>query len=238
MKASMHWFTIVILLSVVSCSNSNTSANNKENFTVSNFSRLNLELLGDVYYEQSDSSYMTVSGSSDLIEKLKVSSNDGMLSVKLEDIKSFSLKRKELIVKIGSPQLEQIDFNSIGTFYISNLFKGNNLSITNNGVGKIKIDSCNVTSFHLNSNAVGSIEVKGSSQTSVIQSEGIGKIDCSSFKTLNTKVESKGIGDLAVYSQDSIEMVVLGTGHIRYFGNPVVVRSNISGLGKVTNMGK
>ena len=80
MKASMHWFTIVILLSVVSCSNSNTSANNKENFTVSNFSRLNLELLGDVYYEQSDSSYMTVSGSSDLTEKLKVSSNDGMLS--------------------------------------------------------------------------------------------------------------------------------------------------------------
>ena len=238
MKTFIHGFTIVILLSIVSCSTSITSSNNTENYSVSNFLSLNLELLGDVYYEQSDSSYVEVSGSSDLIEQLKVSSNDGMLSIKLEGIKKFSLKRRELIVKIGSPQLEVIDFNGIGTFYISKFFKGNSLSITNSGVGKIKIDSCNVKSFHLNSSAVGSIEVKGSSQTSVIQSEGLGKIDCSEFRTSSTKVESKGIGDMAVYAQDSIEMVVLGTGHIKYYGNPLVVRSDISGLGKVTKMSR
>lgn len=238
MKTSILGLTIVILLSLVSCSTSNTSSKNTANYSVSNFFSLNLELLGDVYYEQSDSSYVEVSGSSDLIEKLKVSSNDGMLSIKLEGIKSFSLKRKELIVKIGSPQLEVIDFNGIGTFYIKNHFKGSRLSITNHGVGKIKIDSCNVKSFHLNSAAIGSIEVKGSSQTSVIQSEGLGKIDCSEFRTLNTKVKSKGVGDIAVHAQDSIEMVVSGTGNIKYYGNPIVVKSDISGLGKVTNMSK
>jgi len=197
---------------------------------------MDIKILGDVYYEQSDSVYLDVAGSSDLIEKLKVFSNNGTLSIELENPKKFSMNKKDLKIKVGSPKIESVNFNSIGTLYLKNTFKNDKLSIANNGVGQIKIDDCQVTTFDLSSKAVGAIEVKGTSNQATIYSEGMGKIDCSEFKSESTKVTSKGMGDISVYAKSSLDILIEGVGNVKYYGNPADVKSAISGLGKATNM--
>ena len=225
---------VTLLFSVTSCGN--PSINTSKSYEVSDFSSINLEVIGEVIYEQADSFYVDASGSSDLMEGLKVTDRNGKLSIELKNKRKFSGNKKELVIRIGSPQLESINFNSIGYLHIKNHFIGNDLTITNQGVGEIKIDDCHVNTFSLTSQSVGSIEIKGAASETIIHSEGVGQIDCSEFKSNKTIVESNGVGNISVYAKERLEVAISGIGSVKYYGNPAEVKEDISGMGKVKKM--
>ena len=228
---------IVVLFSAVSCTNSGVDSETTKDFTVSDFSGLNIELIGEVIYEQSDSSYLNASGSSTLIDALHVSDNKGELSIELKNKRKFSGNKKKLVIRVGSPHLQLIHFESVGNLHLKNSFKGDQLTITNKGVGQIVIDDCHVGTFNLTTKSVGTIEVKGAANEVFIQSEGVGNIDCSGLKAENTKVVSKGAGNLSVYAQKSLDISMTGIGNVIYYGNPSEIKTDIKGLGKATKAG-
>ncbi len=137
---------------------------------------------------------------------------------------------------MGSPHLQSINSKSIGTLHLKNYFESDQLSITNKGIGEISIDDCHVGTFNLTSKSVGSIDVKGTANETIIHSEGMGEIDCSEFKSEKTKVVSKGVGNLSVYAEKTIDISVTGIGNVSYYGNPEEVKTDISGIGKITRM--
>lgn len=224
----------LFLMSAYGCSN--TASNTTKSFPVADFSELDLEVLGEVYYEQSDSLYVTASGSTDLVEELHVTHDGNKLEIELENIKTFSLKRKDLVIRVGSPRLEAIDHNSIGTLHIPGTLAGERLRVRNEGAGEIKIADCRVASFNLVSKGVGSIEVGGTANHAAIELEGVGTLNCTKLKTTNTTVVNKGVGDVMVHATDTLNATLSGTGSIKYYGNPGQVNAKVSGLGQVTNM--
>lgn len=228
---------IFTLFAVNSCGNSVPDSITSKTYELEDFSTLNLELVGEVVYEQADSLYMKASGSSVLIEALNVTQKNGELSVESKNKRSFSGAKKELIITIGSPSLKEIDFKSVGKLHIKNNFKGDKLTITNEGVGEIKVDDAHVNNFKLISRSVGVIKVKGSTNVASIHSEGIGKIDCSQFKSKKTEVVSTGTGAIEVYASESVDISVSGIGNVQYYGSPKDIKTDISQIGKVTNMG-
>lgn len=225
------------LLPFAACSSSSAKETSKQ-FPVKNFTALELEVLGEVTYTQSDSSYMEVSGSPDLIERLTVSDKGGTLKIELEDKKKFSMNKKELVIKLGSPRLTEVDFNSIGTFRLAKGFTGDALHISNNGVGEIKVADCQVGTFALDSKGVGTVVVQGTATDASIRSEGMGEVDCAALQAANVKVESKGVGNISVYAATSLDIKMSGVGNLKYYGNPADVKTDISGMGKATNMGQ
>ena len=231
-------FALLLLSSVTSCKDSNSNSATSKSFEVSNFSMMDMEIVGEVFYEQSDSFYVKASGSTTLIEALKVSENNGKLSIVLKNKRKYSGGKKELVIRIGSPRLEAISFKSIGTLHLKNHFEGDQLRIDNKGVGQIIIDDCNVNVFKLTSKSVGSIEVKGTANETNIHSEGIGKIDCSKFETNKATVVSRGVGDLSIYAKEVLDLDITGLGNVNYYGNPSEVKSNITGMGKASRMDK
>lgn len=226
---------ILALFSAVSCNVSKSDSDTSKTYKISDFSSLNLELIGDVFYEQADSSYLNVSGSSTLIEALKVSDNKGNLSIELKNKRKFTGKKK-LVLRVGSPHLTKVNFESVGTLHIKNKFKSDELSINNKGVGEIIIDDCHVGNFNLTTKSIGSIEIRGTSNETYIYSEGMGKMDCSEFQSKKVKVISKGVGNLSVYAQESINISLTGIGNVDLYGNPAEVKTDISGMGKVTRV--
>lgn len=226
----------LLFLTTSSCKNLDSGPKTSKEYTVSEFSNLNLEVVGDIYYEQSDDHYMKVSGGSNLIENLIVENEDGNLSIKLKDKNRYSSNKNNLVIRLGSPQLESVKFNSVGEFQIKDHFKGEKLMIVNNGVGEIEIDDCELYSFNLVSNGIGQVEVKGSSEHTFINSQGVGSIDCSKLKSQNTIVECQGIGSISAYASKSIDLSIMGIGNVKYYGNPDEIKQNISGMGKATNM--
>lgn len=236
MKNSFLLFSILITLILTSCGNFDSGPNISKTFTVSEFSNLELEVVGEVYFEQADSFYMHVTGGSNLIENLKISNKNDKLSIELRKMDKYSGKKNELTIRVGSPHLASVNFNSVGTFYIENNFKGDALNIENNGVGKIKINDAHVTSINLISKAVGTIEAKGTAVNAFISSTGVGEIDSRKLRSKNVTVECKGIGNLSVYAENSIDISISGIGNVKYYGNPAEIKTNISGLGKASNM--
>lgn len=228
--------TTIILFSAASCVNSESDSDTSKTFDIADFSSLNTEIVGEVIYEQSDSVYLTASGSSTLIEALKVSDKKGELSIKLNNKRKFSVSKKELVIRVGSPYLKSINFQSVGILHLKDYFKSDQLSITNKGVGQIIIDDCHVGTFNLSSQSVGNIKIKGTSNEAFIQSQGVGNIDCSEFKTMKTKAVSKGTGNLSVYAEKSVDISLTGIGNVNYYGNPSEVKTDITGLGNATNM--
>lgn len=228
----------LILFSVASCKSPASDSIISKTYPISDFSSLNLELIGDVFYEQADSVYLTASGSSTLIEALNVSNSKGELSIELKNKRKYSASKKELVIRVGSPRLQILTTKSIGTVHLENYFESDELNITNKGVGQIKIDDCHVGTFNLTSQSVGLIEVKGTSNEVFIHSEGLGNIDCSEFESKKTTVVSKGVGNLSVYAQESVDISIAGIGTVNYYGDPAEVKTDISGMGKATKMAR
>lgn len=219
----------------MSCNDFKSDSNTSKTYDISEFSSLNLELIGEVFYEQSDSAYLNISGSSNLIDALQVSDDNGTLSIKLRNKQKFTGKKK-LVVKVGSPHLSKVNFESIGTLRFKNKFIGDEVSINNKGVGEIVIDDFQVEKFNLNSKSIGSIKIKGTSNMTSINSVGLGEIDASEFKSKKVKVVSEGMENLSVYAEDSIDITMKGLGNINYYGNPAEVKTDISKLGKVNRI--
>ena len=234
-KANILITAVFILFSLVSCNDLKSDSNTSKTYDISEFTSLNLELIGEVFYEQSDSAYLNVSGSSILIEALKVSDDKGELSIELRNKRKFTGKKK-LVVRVGSPHLTKINFESIGTLHIKNNFISDELSIDNKGVGEIIIDDCQVEKFSLTSKSIGSIKIKGTSNLTYINSVGLGEIDASEFKSKKVKIVSEGMENLSVYAEDSIDITMKGLGNINYYGNPAEVNTDISKLGKVNRI--
>ena len=223
---SLLSLTSLILFTAVSCSNSEPDSITSRTYDVTDFTSLNLELIGDIVYEQTDSFYLNASGSSTLIDALNVSNNKGKLSIELKDKRKFSGSKKELVIKVGSPSIESINLESIGKLHLKNYMDGDKLDITNNGIGQIIIDDCHVNTFSLTSKSVGLIEVKGSADDVNINSEGVGNIDCADFKAKRVKVVGKGTGNISVFAEESIDISLKGIGNVDYY-NPHACRYSL-----------
>lgn len=226
----------LILFAAASCTNTEPDSITSKTYDISDFSSLNLELIGEVQYVQADSSYLNASGSSTLIDALNVSNDNGKLSIELKNRDQYSNSKKELVIKVSSPRLESVTFESIGSLHLKDFIESDKLEITNEGIGQIKIDDCHVGTFKLTSKSVGSVEVKGTANEVIIKSEGVGNIDCSNLKAKEAEVVCKGTGNISVFAQESIDITVKGIGNVKYYGNPSKVNTDISGLGKATAM--
>lgn len=226
----------LVLLFATSCGNSESDSTTSKTFKISDFSTLNLELVGEVIYEQGDRHYLNASGSSSLLDDLEVVDSNLVLSIKLKNKRTLTVGKKDLVIRVGSQRLKAVTFKGVGTFNLNKYFQAEKLTINHEGVGQMKIDDCHVGRFYLMSKSVGSIEVKGTSIDTYINSEGVGKIDCSKFKSKKVQVISKGAGILSVNAQDSLDISMAGIGNVNYYGNPTEVKTDISGLGKVTRM--
>lgn len=229
-------FAAIILFAAPSCTNSEPDSITSKTYDISDFTSLNLQLIGEVQYVQADSSYLNVSGSSILIDALNVSDGKGKLTIELKNRQKYSNSKKELIIKLSSPRLEQVTFESIGSLHLKDHMESDKLEIINNGIGQIKVDDCHVSTFVLTSKSVGAVTVSGIANKVSISSEGIGNIDCSGLEAIETKVVSKGTGNISVFAQESIDISLKGIGNVKYYGNPSNVKTDISGMGKATSM--
>ncbi|PWH85398.1 head GIN domain-containing protein [Brumimicrobium oceani] len=238
MKNSILYLSVLTIFLLSSCGNYDSGPKTSKSFPVSEFSTLELEVVGEIYFEQSDSFYMHVEGGANLIEDLKVSSGDDELEIELRNKDKYTEKKNELKIIVGSPHLSNVIFNSVGSLYIEKNFKGDELNVENNGVGEIKINDAHVTTINLISKAVGTIEAKGTAVNAFVSSNGVGEIDSRDLKSKKAVVECDGIGNLKVHASESIDISISGVGNVDFYGNPSDVTTNISGLGKAKNMDK
>src|SRR5690554_6531531 len=181
MKASNYTFPAIIfpmLLLLTACWGSYSKEIITKDFEVTNFEALNLEVVGQVIFEQSSTPYLIAEGHQNLVEELEINQKDKWLLIKSEKELSFVKNKGQLTLKIGSPTLNEIHQSGVGTFLIKENFDATSLTVKLTGVGDFTIDNCSLEALNLDSKAVGNCKIKGTASTVVISSDGVGNINC------------------------------------------------------------
>lgn len=233
MKAGFFLF-LLAGLALVSCHNSDRGSDNRysEDRELSGVSRLRINGVFNVYLSQSDQESLTIEGSPELAENLKITQEGDLLILELEELNSGIFDKKELRVNLSIADLEEFEFDGVGNIQTTETFMVDQVSIIGEGVGNLKLEF-ETEQLDADLNLVGKMELRGKAAKASIKNEGIGNIEASGFITQDLDLVSSGIGKVDVHCEGNLSMVVDGIGKVSYSGNPNVIKKEISGIGKI-----
>ena len=114
--------------------------------------------------------------------------------------------------------------------------QANNLNITIAGVSSLAL-ALQTDNISLTMAGTGSAQLQGKAASLQVVMSGAGAIDSQNLAAQKVTVELSGAGKAEVYALDTLQASVSGMGKIIYFGDPVVIKSEVSGLGSVQKAG-
>lgn len=225
---------LVAGLSLISCRNTESGSDNRfsEERPLAGVSRLHIDGVFNLYLTQSDNESLTIEGSSELAEKLKVSQKGDLLILEMEEFNTSFFDQKELRVNLAISNLKEFQFNGVGNIQTTGTFIVDQTKILGEGVGNLEMDF-QTDQLDAELNLVGNMTLKGKSKKALIKNEGIGNIDASQLITQDLEVISSGIGKIEVHCEGNLSLKVDGIGKVTYGGNPKTVKKEITGIGKV-----
>ena len=225
---------LVAGLSLISCRNTESGSDNRfsEERPLAGVSRLHIDGVFNLYLTQSDNESLTIEGSSELAEKLKVSQEGDLLILEMEEFNTSFFDQKELRVNLAISNLKEFQFNGVGNIQTTGTFIVDQTKILGEGVGNLEMDF-QTDQLDAELNLVGNMTLKGKSKKALIKNEGIGNIDASQLITQDLEVISSGIGKIEVHCEGNLSLKVDGIGKVTYGGNPKTVKKEITGIGKV-----
>lgn len=106
--------------------------------------------------------------------------------------------------------------------------------VTLSGSGNIDVAKMAGDSLTVTLPGSGKITVTGSSTAVNISLPGSGNILCSGLQAKTATVKLSGSGNVEVFASQSLDASILGSGTIRYSGNPAQVKKSVIGSGSIT----
>ncbi len=79
----------------------------------------------------------------------------------------------------------------------------------------------------------GDVELDGRTETFSAITSGSGDIDASGLTAVKVVVKSNGSGDISVHAVDSLKASLVGSGDLRYSGNPTILKISAAGSGDI-----
>ena len=201
-------------------------------FKVSDFDKLDLTAVADVFYTQSTdgSVSLQVCGPDNFVELVTVEVKDNTLFL---NMKKKKVKKTSLKINVSSPNLQCIRSRGVGNFHIKDKMETTNLTIRNEGVGNIKINDISCGELDLRSEGVGNVSIRGKAGKAGLVSRGVGNIDAAGLESKSVTAKSDGVGNISCHATQSIDAKVSGIGNISYKGNPADKQLKKSGIGRI-----
>ncbi len=172
--------TIVWIATLVACMYATTAQAQKdwktvEYNTLGDFTSLDFNAVGTIYFTQGDQCTVKVEGSAAQLEKVKIEVREGTLRVTYKDDKGKN--NKKLVYYVQAPTLYKLDFNGVGSFRCDQpLNMKNDVRLKMNGVGNLSIKEINCQNLSLYFDGVGSVDVNLNCQNLTVDADGVGSV--------------------------------------------------------------
>lgn len=101
------------------------------------------------------------------------------------------------------------------------------------GSGNMNVSGVSGPDLTVDLSGSGGIIVNGTADRVTISLPGSGTIDCEALKAKSATVTIMGSGNITVYASERFDGTIVGSGTIRYTGNPAQVTRHISGSGTI-----
>lgn len=201
-------------------------------YTVSDFDKLNLGTVADVYYTQSaDNTWsLQIYGPDNIVELVNVDVKDNTLVL---NMKKQNIKKSHLKINISSPTLQHVKTHGVGNFNIKEKFEATNFTVKNEGVGDIRINDITCKDLDVRIEGVGNGSIKGKAEKTRLSTDGVGNIDANELISESITAITNGVGNISCYAKQSINATVNGIGNISYKGNPADKQTKRNGIGSI-----
>jgi hypothetical protein len=203
---------------------------------VTGFTRISLHSEGQVTIVQGATEALTVETDDNLMEYLEISVESGVLDIRLRGNGDVDLEPTNGIAfNVSVVALDGIDLYGAGTFTMDGLTT-DRLSLNVGGAGDIEITNLNADELDVMVEGAGSVVLSGQVAREHLTLAGTGHLDGSELSAGESIIELNGVGDIAVWAIDRMDVSIGGIGDVYYYGSPSVTRS-VTGFGSVRHLG-
>ncbi len=225
----------------------------KQDRDVKDFKGIDLMASADVIIKQGATYKVVVEGQKNISEILETVVDNGILRIKFKE-GSWNLNFDKLNVYVETPSVSSIELSGSGNMTLESAFNADDLDIKVSGSGNIKtadgltakkinveiggsgdIKMGTTTATELKATVLGSgnFDINGTGDKAEFQVTGSGDIDADGFITKTTEAQTMGSGNINCHATESIDAHIMGSGDIRYSGNPPSVKSKAMGSGEI-----
>jgi hypothetical protein len=181
----------------------------RERRHVNDFHSVEIKTGADVNFTRDGDTGVEISGDDNLLKLIRTDVVGGVLII--SSTESYQTK-SPLVVSLTGPHLSSIAMHGAGDIKLTDL-KENDLAMELNGSGEVSV-----------SGSVGQFNVllNGSSD-----------VEAEELVSENANIQILGSGDIEVNAKQSLDVSIIGSGNVKYFGNPEKINRQIIGSGEV-----
>ncbi|ATL46145.1 hypothetical protein COR50_02610 [Chitinophaga caeni] len=235
-KISVYLICFLYILNY-SCTRENIfgSGNIKtERRSVSNFESITVEGDLDVWITQDNNRSVKVEAEDNVLKFIETYTSGNTLKIRVRPdihVKSWITPK----VYISNDIYSQLNLAGSGNLYSEDTLQVNALHCELWGSGHIKLAA---SAEELTSNVQGSghIDLVGNASDYRSEINGSGSIKALDLSCRNAKIRLNGSGEQVVKVRDYIDIKILGSGIVRYKGNPQKVDTEVLGSGTIVKL--
>lgn len=204
-----------------------------ERRAVKEFMSITIDTPGTIYFTQGDVLEVKIEGEDNIVPQIVTEVKNDSLNIRFKRrfppvIHYFT--RKPINYYITAPNLSKLTVNGDGKFEAESL-KTSTFDLNINGSGNVNLA---IDAFQINTTVEGNadIELKGTTKNQLIKINGKADINNTNLSSETTDIEINGSGQVYVNAQKELDVNINGKGDVFYTGDPSVTQE-INGSGKV-----
>lgn len=211
-----------------------TGAREQEERTVAPFHAVLLQDRVDLLLEERGTS-IAVEGGAHLLAQVRTQVVDGVLRIHDDNrcrwVRSF---KPRITVKVPVDQVALIELRGTGNVATTAPLRRSVFRIEQwNGQGSVRMELEVDTCFAGLHTGAGDVTWAGTCAVAYLYTADMGPIDAGGLRTREVYITNAGNGDVRCHADSILDVRIQHTGDIRYRGSPGVVRSTITGTGRL-----
>ncbi|MDV7187308.1 head GIN domain-containing protein [Lutibacter sp. TH_r2] len=229
---------LTTILALVICVSVNAQWNKKikgsgtiktETRSVKNFDKISISGSFDVELIKNNEGDITITADDNLLEYIITETEQSTLKIKPKD--KYNLRpSKSIKIKLTFEDFEKLSLAGSGNVFSEDTIKQNELKISMAGSGNVDLlVDTNSTSTSLAGS--GNLNLEGNTSNLKTSIAGSGNLNALDFKADIVSISIAGSGNVKVHAVNEIHASIVGSGDVRYLGNPKIEKSSKIGSG-------
>jgi hypothetical protein len=181
-----------------------------ETRSIENFRRIDVSGCFTVKVQVGEQTSLKIKGEENLLPLIKTHVRGNTLIL---DTKKNLSPRKELLILITTPELENLDCS---------------------GANDILVEGIKTNSFEVDLSGACSIDLIGLTEKFIADLSGAGSINAKNLEASRVYISVSGAASANVFAKEFLDASVSGVGSIDYYGNPKSTNTSVSGIGSIS----
>ena len=200
--------------------------------TVANFTGIDLQMNGNVYYKDAATWKVEVTAKQTIHPILETILSGSQLVIRYRNGKTYD-EDESIRINISGPGVNRFELNTSGSIYVVSAIQQPSIFLRSGGSGNILLQHVDAANIDAETSVSGHITATGgTTQNSKLKTGGSGKIDFSTVSARKVNARIIGSGDIKVKVSDQLDARIDGSGSVYFIGYPFV-NSDISGSGRL-----